>query len=151
MRGTIAKRMTASLREMAQLTLAMDADMDAVLAHRAERRAPQAASLPSVTDYVVAATAKALARHPMANAQVTPDGIAVLPEIHVGLAVALPDGLIVPVIRDTVHRDLADLATETSRLAEAARARPVDARRSGGWHVQRQHARHVTASTCSRR
>lgn len=121
MRGTIAKRMTQSLREMAQLTLSMDADMDAVLADRAARRAA-GGTTPSVTDYVVAATAKALTRHPMANAQVTADGIAVLPEIHVGLAVAVDGGLLVPVIRDTVHRDLDDLAAETSRLAQAARA-----------------------------
>jgi pyruvate dehydrogenase E2 component (dihydrolipoamide acetyltransferase) len=121
MRGTIAKRMTASLREMAQLTLSMDADMEAVLADRADRRAAGRAT-PSITDYVVAATARALVRHPMANAQVTADGIAVLPEVHVGLAVAVDGGLLVPVIRDTVHRDLEDLAAETTRLAQAARA-----------------------------
>ena len=121
MRGTIAKRMTASLREMAQLTLTMDADMDAVLADRAGRRAAGGVT-PSITDYIVAATARALVRHPEANAQVTADGIAVLPEVHVGLAVAVDGGLMVPVIRDTVHRDLADLAAETSRLALASRS-----------------------------
>ena len=63
MRGTIAKRMTASLREMAQLTLTMDADMDAVLADRAARRAAGGVT-PSITDYVVAATARALVRAP---------------------------------------------------------------------------------------
>jgi pyruvate dehydrogenase E2 component (dihydrolipoamide acetyltransferase) len=59
--------------------------------------------------------------HPRLNAQVTDSGIAVLPEIHVGLAVALDNGLLVPVVRDAVHRHLVDLATETSRLADAAR------------------------------
>ncbi len=121
MRGTIAKRMTASLRDMAQLTLSMDADMDAVIADRAERRAAGGAT-PSITDYVVAAAARALVQHPMMNAQVTADGIAVLPEVHVGLAVAVDGGLVVPVIRDTAHRDLADLSAETDRLAQAARA-----------------------------
>jgi pyruvate dehydrogenase E2 component (dihydrolipoamide acetyltransferase) len=110
MRGTIAKRMTQSLREMAQLTLTMDADMEAVLTDRAERRATGGVT-PSITDYVVAATAKALERHPMVNSQVTADGIAVLPEIHVGLAVAVDGGLLVPVVRDTLHRDLEDLST----------------------------------------
>jgi pyruvate dehydrogenase E2 component (dihydrolipoamide acetyltransferase) len=121
MRGTIARRMQASLREMAQLTLTMDADMTAVLADRSGRR-QRAESTPSITDYVVAATARSLVRHPYVNAQVTADGIAVLPEVHVGLAVAVDGGLLVPVIRDTAHRDLADLATETTRLAETARA-----------------------------
>jgi pyruvate dehydrogenase E2 component (dihydrolipoamide acetyltransferase) len=123
MRGTIAKRMHASLQEMAQLTLTMDADMTAVLAHRAERRAalPDRA-VPSITDYVVAAAARALVRHPRLNAQVTEAGIALLPDVHVGLAVAVDNGLMVPVVRDTAHRDLADLAAETTRLAAAARS-----------------------------
>ena len=121
MRGTIAKRMTASLQEMAQLTLTMDADMTAVLADRAGRKGGGAA-VPSITDYVVAAAARALVTHPRLNAQVTDTGIAVLPEVHVGLAVAVENGLLVPVVRDTVHRDLADLAAETTRLAAAARS-----------------------------
>ena len=121
MRGTIAKRMTASLREMAQLTLTMDAEMTAVLADRASRKST-GGTAPSMTDYVVAATARALVRHPGANAQVTPDGIALLPEVHVGLAVAVEGGLLVPVVRDAAHRSLSDLAVETTRLAAAARS-----------------------------
>ena len=120
MRGTIAKRMHASLQEMAQLTLTMDADMTAVLADRAARKAA-GESVPSLTDYVVAATARALTTHPRINAQVTDSGIALLPEVHVGLAVAVDNGLLVPVVRDAAHRDLADLSAETSRLAAAAR------------------------------
>ena len=119
MRATIAKRMHASLREMAQLTLAMDANMDAVVADRARRK--QAGVTVGFTDYVVAAAARALGQHPNVNAQVTADGIAVLPDIHVGLAVALDDGLMVPVVRHTDRLDLAALSAETTRLAEAAR------------------------------
>ena len=121
MRGTIAKRMHASLQEMAQLTLTMDADMAAVLADRVARKVDADGPVPSITDYVVAATARALTIHPRLNAQVTESGIAVLPEVHVGLAVAVDNGLLVPVVRDTAHRDLVDLAAETSRVADAAR------------------------------
>jgi pyruvate dehydrogenase E2 component (dihydrolipoamide acetyltransferase) len=121
MRGTIAKRMQASLREMAQLTLTMDAEMTAVLADRAGRRAEHG-SAPTITDYVVAAAARALVRHPRLNSQVTEAGIAVLPEVHVGLAVAVADGLLVPVVRDAAHRGLDDLSAETARLAAAARS-----------------------------
>ena len=121
MRGTIARRMQASLREMAQLTLTMDADMTAVLADRSDRR-QSSATTPSITDYIVAATARALVRCPYANAQVTSAGIALLPEVHVGLAVAVDGGLLVPVISDAADRRLADLASETMRLAGAARA-----------------------------
>ncbi|MEP2371894.1 MAG: dihydrolipoamide acetyltransferase family protein [Ilumatobacter sp.] len=119
MRGTIAKRMHESLQSMAQLTLHMDADLDAVVADRDRRKA--AGSAPGYTDYVIAAAARALQTHPYVNSQITDDGLALLPEVHVGLAVALDDGLIVPVIRDTLGRDLADLGAETSRLATAAR------------------------------
>jgi pyruvate dehydrogenase E2 component (dihydrolipoamide acetyltransferase) len=101
--------------------LTMDAAMDAALADRSARKQAGGAT-PSITDYVVAATARALQRHPGINAQVTEAGIALLPEVHVGLAVAVDGGLLVPVIRDTAHRDLADLAAESKRLAEAARA-----------------------------
>jgi pyruvate dehydrogenase E2 component (dihydrolipoamide acetyltransferase) len=105
---------------MAQLTLTMDADMTATLADRAERSA-SGTTVPTITDYVVAATARALREHPRLNAQVTAAGINVLPDVHVGLAVAVDNGLLVPVIRDAARRDLAELAAETTRLADAAR------------------------------
>ena len=120
MRGTIAKRMRDSLTQMAQLTLFMDADLDAVVADRARRAAAGAA--PSYTDYVIAAAARALVKHPIANSQITDDGVALLPVVHVGMAVALDGGLIVPVISNTADRDLNSLMAETSRLANAARA-----------------------------
>jgi len=120
MRGTIAKRMHASLREMAQLTLTMDADVDAVVADRARRKASGAA--PGFTDYVLAAAARALREHPIVNSQITDDGIALLPDIHIGLAVALDEGLVVPVVRNADRRRLEDLGAETTRLADAARA-----------------------------
>jgi pyruvate dehydrogenase E2 component (dihydrolipoamide acetyltransferase) len=120
MRSTIAKRMHASLREMAQLTLTMDADMTAVVADRARRKKDGITI--GFTDYVVAAAARALLQHPNVNSQITADGIAVLPDIHVGLAVALDDGLMVPVVRHTDRLDLAALSSETSRLADAARS-----------------------------
>lgn len=119
MRGTIAKRMHESLRQMAQLTLFMDADLDAVVADRARRK--EAGAAPSYTDYVIAATARALGQHPLVNSQITDDGVALLPMAHVGMAVALDDGLIVPVIRDTASLDLTSLSVESSRLAQAAR------------------------------
>ena len=119
MRGTIAKRMHASLLDMAQLTLTMDATVDALVADRVARRA--SGVVPSYTDYVVAAVARALRAHPVVNSQVTDEGIALLPDIHVGLAVALDDGLMVPVVRHTDRLTLADLAGTTSRLAAAAR------------------------------
>ena len=120
MRGTIAKRMQSSLQDMAQLTLHMDADLDAIVEDR-ESRKSSSHSLPGFTDYVIAAAARALKLHPIVNSQVTAEGIALLPEIHVSMAVALPEGLIVPVIKNTTSLDLASLASETKRLSGAAR------------------------------
>lgn len=119
MRGTIARRMHESLAQMAQLTLFMDADLDRVVADRERRKSVGAA--PSYTDYVIAAAARALVAHPIVNSQITDDGVALLPVVHVGMAVALDNGLIVPVIRDTAGRDLETLSRESTRLAEAAR------------------------------
>ena len=123
MRGTIAKRMHASLQEMAQLTLFMDADLGAVVADRTARA--ERGTAPGFTDYVIAAAARALRTHPGANAQVVDGGIALLPDVHVGMAVAVEDGLMVPVIHHADRLDLSSLAVETKRLAEAARTKTV--------------------------
>jgi pyruvate dehydrogenase E2 component (dihydrolipoamide acetyltransferase) len=126
MRGTIAKRMQSSLQDMAQLTLHMDADLDAIVEDRESRKSSShgdnsSNSLPGFTDYVIAAAARALKLHPIVNSQVTAEGIALLPEIHVSMAVALPEGLIVPVIKNTTSLDLSTLAAETKHLSGAAR------------------------------
>ena len=136
MRGVIAERMSASLRSMAQLTLTMDVDMSAVVAERAglveaaraggtgdpdgDAGAAESA-VPGYTDFVVAAAAAALREHPRVNSQVTVDAVALLPDIHVGLAVALDDGLLVPVVRHADRLDLGEIASETTRLAAGAR------------------------------
>ena len=120
MRGTIAKRMHSSLQQMAQLTLTMDATMDAVMADRDSRQG--AATVPGFTDYVIAACARALREHAIVNSQVTDEGIALLPDVHVGMAVALDEGLVVPVVRHADRLSLEALAAETKRLATAARS-----------------------------
>lgn len=128
MRGVIAERMSASLRSMAQLTITMDVDMSAVVAERAAlaEAAPNDDSdsqsvVPSYTDYVIAAAAAALQEHPRVNSQVTSDAVALLPGIHIGLAVALDDGLLVPVVRHADRLGLGEIAAETRRLAIGAR------------------------------
>ncbi|MGI9595956.1 MAG: 2-oxo acid dehydrogenase subunit E2, partial [Acidimicrobiales bacterium] len=127
MRGTIAKRMGESLHSMAQLTLNMDVDMGGVAADRARRKqsAGPDGPLPGFTDYVIAATAAALVEHPGVKSQITEAGVASLPGVNIGMAVALDGGLIVPVIHDVVSFGLDELAAETSRLAAAARDRAL--------------------------
>ena len=123
MRRTIASRMHDSLQEMAQLTLTMDAAMDRVVADRRRRQVDDAA--PSYTDYVIAAVAAALVEHPIVNSQITDGGVALLPEVNVGMAVALDDGLVVPVVRGADRRSITDISVETDRLAAAARSRSL--------------------------
>jgi pyruvate dehydrogenase E2 component (dihydrolipoamide acetyltransferase) len=124
MRRVIAERMHRSLQEMAQLTLGMRVRMDEALRLREQLIAEwqEQGTRPTVTDLVVSAVARALRHHPLLNARLEGDAIVIEPAIHIGLAVALDDGLVVPVIRDADRLSLPQLALETSRLAEAARA-----------------------------
>ena len=124
MRGTIAARMQQSLTEMAQLTHGFEVGMDAVVALRAEMKEQYAAlgvPVPSLNDFVVRAAALALRQHPILNATVIDKEIHLLSRIHMGLAVAVPGGLMVPVIRDADRLSLPELAATTRDLAERCR------------------------------
>src|SRR5262249_26557106 len=102
MRRHIAARMPASLQEMPQLTLGADVWMDDATKRRRQLIAegePKGIR-PSYTDLVIKAVGKALRDHLRLNAEWRDDGIVLHQGIHVGMAVALEDGLIVPVIRD---------------------------------------------------
>jgi len=123
-RGVIAERMHESLRSSAQLTLSIDVDMGRAVALRdqLEEIGPdELGTVPGFTDFVIAAAARALRRHPMANASIVGDSIEVLRDVNVGMAVAVDAGLIVPVVRAADELSLLDLAVESQRLATAAR------------------------------
>jgi pyruvate dehydrogenase E2 component (dihydrolipoamide acetyltransferase) len=124
MRGAIARSMHASLQEMAQLTHGYEAEVGALLALRENLKREWAGTglrVPSINDFVVRAAAHALLEHPMLNATIRDDGIHLLEEVHIGVAVAVPDGLVVPVVRDADRRGLVDIGEETVALAAAAR------------------------------
>lgn len=123
MRKTIASRMHHSLQESAQLTMDMEAMMDDAVKVRNSLVEEWAADgvKPTYTDFVIKAAAKALELHPLMNSQFSGDEILLLEEINVGMAVALPEGLVVPVVRNVDQLSVKELARETSRLAIAAR------------------------------
>ena len=128
MRGIIAERMFSSLQEMAQLTLTMDVEMDRAIALREQLKdigTEEVGAVPGYTDFVIAAVAQALRQHPGANSQVDGDDIVLLDEINVGMAVAVPGGLVVPVVHGTDYLGLTEIAQETSRLAAAAREKKL--------------------------
>lgn len=118
LRGRIGERMHGSLQSMAQLTLTMEVDMQRVVEHRAASAEPK----PGYTDYVIAATAAALEAHAVVNSQIVGGHLALLPEINVGMAVAIDGGLVVPVVHRADTLSLDELSAETTRLAAAARS-----------------------------
>jgi pyruvate dehydrogenase E2 component (dihydrolipoamide acetyltransferase) len=118
MRRAIARNMHASLQTMAQLTLFTELDVTELV--RLRERLQREFAL-TVTDLIVYAVARALKRHPHLNASLEGDQVRRHSAIHIGLAVALEDGLIVPVIRDADRKALPDIAAETRTVAERAR------------------------------
>jgi pyruvate dehydrogenase E2 component (dihydrolipoyllysine-residue acetyltransferase) len=119
MRRAIARNMHASLQAMAQLTLSTE--LDATELVRLRERLQRDFAL-TITDLIVYAAARALRRHPALNASLDGDQVRHHASIHIGLAVALDEGLIVPVIRDADGKSLLEIASETRHLAEQARS-----------------------------
>ena len=123
MRKTIAARMFESLRSSAQLTMDMDANMEDAVKLRNqlvdEWRGEELR--PTYTDLVIRAAAKALERHPLMNSVFGEAEMTLRGDINVGMAVALEEGLIVPVVRHANRLSMKELALETGRLAKAAR------------------------------
>jgi pyruvate dehydrogenase E2 component (dihydrolipoamide acetyltransferase) len=124
MRKAISERMYQSLQNTAQLTMDMEVSMDDAVKLRTQLLTEWEADgvRPTYTDLVVRAVAKALAMHPRMNSVMGEREITLLESVHVGIAVALDEGLVVPVIRDTLARDVKSISTEAARLAAAARA-----------------------------
>jgi len=119
MRRVIAERLTLSATTVPQFTVTVAVDMTRILALRTEFKA--AGTALTVTDFIVSATAQTLAEFPDVNSFT--DGASVWPRrrVHMGLAVALPDGLVVPVIRDADHLSLEALHARAAELAAGAR------------------------------
>ena len=122
-RKTIATRMHDSLRNSAQLTMDMDVNMDDAVKLRTQLISEWESQnvRPTYTDLVVKAAAKALRSHPLMNSMFADTEIALLSEIHVGIAVAIDAGLVVPVIRNADALQVRELAIESARLAALAR------------------------------
>jgi pyruvate dehydrogenase E2 component (dihydrolipoamide acetyltransferase) len=121
MRRTIAERLTTWLGSTAQLTLTAEADVT-VLAEELEHLSQGSGRRASYLEAVVRGLALALRNHPAVGARWTESGLAYADRCDIGVAVALADGLIAPVVRDADRKDLATLGGEIAELAERARA-----------------------------
>lgn len=120
-RRTIAERMQRSLATTAQLTETAEVDVTE-LAAELERLSELWGRRASYTEAVVKACATCLRSHPRVGALWAEDGLAYQDAIDIGVAVALDDGLIVPVVRAADGKDLEALNREIADLAERARA-----------------------------
>ncbi len=135
MRGAIAARTQASAQAAPHISLTLGADMRAALllqqqlSSAVESASGHKLTLTAVLARVVAET---LGSHPRLNAQLLDDGIHELRPVHLGVAVALDDGLLVPVIRDCDGLGLAELQARLQELAQRARARQLSASEMGG-------------------
>jgi pyruvate dehydrogenase E2 component (dihydrolipoamide acetyltransferase) len=127
MRKTVARRMTDSFRDVPHFPLTIDLEIDALLSARAKINAmlePKGVKV-SVNDMVIKAAAVALKQVPEANASYTPEGIAMHHRADISMAVAVPGGLITPIIRAAETKGLAQIATEAKDLAERARSKKL--------------------------
>jgi len=126
MRKTIAKRLQQSMQTAPHFYVTVSVDATRLMQLRTQIN-EYAATLAepvkvSVNDIVVKAVANTLTRMPQVNVSFDGERILYKKRVNVGMAVALEQGLIVPVLRDADKRGLLDLARESRRLAEAARA-----------------------------
>ena len=123
MRRTIAERMHGSLRDTAQLTMDMEVAMDDAVKLRRDLVAEWEGDGVRVTytDLVLAAATKALGQHPAMHSGLQDDALVRFEAVHIGLAVALDEGLIVPVIKDAQTKSLKEIATHSAELARRAR------------------------------
>lgn len=127
MRRTIAEHMIHSHQTAPHVTTVFEVDMSAALAHReANKDAFTAKGVNlTLTAYFVAASVTALQAHPALNAEWRDDGIYRHTAQHIGIAVALDDGLIVPVIKNAQDLNLLGTARMVNDLASRARARQL--------------------------
>ena len=119
MRKVIAERMHKSLQGSAQLTITTEVDVTQLIDRRQEVQREFNATY---TDFIIQACAHALKQHPRMNAALDSDAIRLQEPINVGVAVALDEGLIVPVIHNADKKALKEIAQEARSLAEKARA-----------------------------
>lgn len=124
MRKTIAKRLAESKFTSPHFYLTIELDMDNAVAARTAINAVAPAKI-SFNDMILKAAAVALKEHPKVNASWRGDKIRYNNHVHIGVAVAVEDGLLVPVIRFADGKPLSQIATEVKALAEKAQTKKL--------------------------
>jgi pyruvate dehydrogenase E2 component (dihydrolipoamide acetyltransferase) len=131
-RATIAKRMPLSKAPVPHFYVTSEVAMDRAWELREELNALEGSPKISVNDLVIRACALALLQHPEVNASFQGDSVRVWHRAHIGIAVALEEGLITPVLRDCQAKSLSQIAVESRDLAERTRVRKLKAHELSG-------------------
>ena len=132
MRAAIARQMPLSKAPVPHFYVTNEVAMDRAWELREELNALEDQPKISLNDLVIRACALALLQHPGVNASFRGDAIRVFHRAHIGIAVALEEGLITPVLRDCHAKSLAQIAVESRDLAERARVRKLRAQELSG-------------------
>ena len=118
-RKTIARRLTEAARDIPHFQLSLEVRAAALIAFRATLNAQFAADQRiSVNDLILAASGTALVAHPDVNSSYTEDGIVAHDAVDVSFAVAIPGGLVTPIVRDAARLPLNEFGPRTRELAE---------------------------------
>jgi pyruvate dehydrogenase E2 component (dihydrolipoamide acetyltransferase) len=125
MRRIVGQRMTQSKQSAPHFYLSMDIDMTAVVKVRTDGKERGDESIPSINDFILLACARALKDFPSVNSTFTEQGIKIHPDINIGMAVALEEGLVVPVIRNADRLTLTQLAQKSRELADKAQTKKL--------------------------
>jgi pyruvate dehydrogenase E2 component (dihydrolipoamide acetyltransferase) len=127
MRKTIAKRLVTSIGPVPTFYLTVEVDATRLMEMRQQlnARLEEDGVKASVNDFIVKAVATALARHPEVNSQWGDGVIYRHHRVHMGVAVAIEDGLITPVVRDADRKGIREIATQVKELAGRAREKKL--------------------------
>jgi pyruvate dehydrogenase E2 component (dihydrolipoamide acetyltransferase) len=127
MRSAIATALQRSKQQIPHFYVTIDVDVEELFAMRGRlnKLLEGEGVKVSVNDFVTKAVAAALLKHPALNAHFTGDSITRFGDVHIGVAVAIPDGLIVPVIKNADQMGLKELQQRTAELAKKAKAQKL--------------------------
>lgn len=119
LRKVISRRMTQSFQEVPQVTTTLKVNMKEIKELREEIKGISEEHI-SYTDILVLVVSRMLKKYPKINSHISTDGMIVKKDINIGLAVDVPDGLVVPVIKNAARKDLEEIARERKDLVERA-------------------------------
>ena len=124
MRKVIAKRLAESMFTAPHFYLKMEVNMDNAMAARVQMNVISPVKI-SFNDFIIKASAMALKKHPAVNSSWMGEFIRTYNHVHIGMAVAIPDGLIVPVIRFADQKSLSQISAEAKDLGGRAKAKKL--------------------------